>query len=115
MGIVRFSYCALVFAAVTAAGADTSSQVYRCVDRNGNVVFSGTACGANAEKVDVVESSGGLTPIQGDGLSDQERGVLSRSLVEKQPDPSRIAPLPRASTKPSASTPSPRSTARHGY
>ena len=37
------------------------AQVFRCVDGEGHTVFSDTNCGTRAEKVEVVQSSGGLS------------------------------------------------------
>jgi hypothetical protein len=52
------------------------AQVFRCTDADGHTVFSDTQCGTNSQRVDVVESSGGLSPIAGDGLSAAEKGQL---------------------------------------
>jgi hypothetical protein len=57
-------------------GWTANAQVFRCTDADGHTVFSDTQCGPNSQKVDVVESSGGLSPISGDGLSAEERGQL---------------------------------------
>ncbi len=46
-----------------------TAQVFRCTDVAGYTVFSDRACGSDAEKVEIVQSSGGLSQIQGDGLS----------------------------------------------
>src|SRR5262245_18402342 len=53
------------------------SHVFRCTDADGHVVFSDTSCGSTSEKVEVVQSSGGLSPIAGNGLSPAERSTLS--------------------------------------
>ena len=66
--------CALVVAAFASGGA--YSQIFRCTDADGHAVFSDTPCGSSAEKVEVVDTSGGLSPIGGDGLSSQEQDVL---------------------------------------
>jgi|KBSSwiStaDraftv2_1062776.scaffolds.fasta_scaffold385546_3 hypothetical protein len=52
------------------------AQVFRCVDGEGHTVFSDTDCGTRAEKVEVVQSSGGLSAITSDGLSPQEKSAL---------------------------------------
>jgi len=53
------------------------SKVFRCTDAEGNVVFSDTGCGSTSQKVDVVQSSGGLSPVTGNGLTAQESSTLS--------------------------------------
>ena len=53
------------------------SKVFRCTDANGHVVFSDTGCGSTSQKVDLVQSSGGLTPISGNGLTAQESSSLN--------------------------------------
>lgn len=58
------------------AGTHAYSQIFRCTDANGQAVFSDTPCGTTTEKVDVVDSSAGLSPISGDGLSKEEQNVL---------------------------------------
>lgn len=69
---------ALVVAAVmcTFADIDAQAQIFRCTDADGHAVFSDTPCGSTTEKVDVVDSSAGLSPISGDGLSRAERNAL---------------------------------------
>ena len=52
------------------------AQVFRCVDEEGHTVFSDTSCGTHEEKVEIVQSSGGLSAIKGDGLTPQEKSVL---------------------------------------
>ena len=70
----------LVGATVVAWGivwaCTVNAQVFRCTDADGHAVFSDTQCGTNSHKVDIVQSSGGLSPIGGDGLSAEERGEL---------------------------------------
>jgi len=53
------------------------SKVFRCTDADGHVVYSDTGCGSTSEKIDLVQSSGGLTPISGNGLTTQESSTLS--------------------------------------
>ena len=53
-----------------------NAQVFRCTDADGHTVFSDAQCGTNSQKVDVVQSSGGLSPISSDGLSAEERRQL---------------------------------------
>ena len=57
--------------------ASGPSHVFRCTDAEGHVVFSDTSCGSTSEKVEVVQSSGGLSPVGGNGLTAQERSTLS--------------------------------------
>src|SRR5512144_888446 len=59
-----------------ACGWTANAQVFRCTDADGHTVFSDTQCGTNPQKVDVIQSSGGLSPIGGDGLSAEERRQL---------------------------------------
>lgn len=67
----------IVAAALCACAASTTyAQIFRCADADGHPVFSDTPCGTATEKVDVVDSSGGLSPISGDGLSKDEHNVL---------------------------------------
>ena len=66
--------CAVVVAAFASASA--YSQIFRCTDADGHAVFSDTPCGSSTEKVDVVDTSRGLSPVAGDGLSSQEQDVL---------------------------------------
>jgi hypothetical protein len=56
--------------------AESHAQVFRCVDAEGHTVFSDTSCGSTAENVKIVESSGGLSEITGNGLSTQEQSAL---------------------------------------
>jgi Domain of unknown function (DUF4124) len=102
----------LLWAFVLPAFAATpQTQVFRCEDVDGHVVFSDTMCGTNAEKVDVVESSGGLSAIKGDGLSSDERSILSQAGAREA---QRATPTPSAGSAGSAarSAPSPNPVAR---
>ena len=69
---------AIVVAAIvcTFAGTAAHAQIFRCTDADGHATFSDRPCGSTTEKVDVVDSSGGLSPISGDGLSKQEHTAL---------------------------------------
>jgi Domain of unknown function (DUF4124) len=58
------------------AGTNAHAQVFRCADADGHAVFSDRPCGTATEKVDVVDSSSGLSPISSDGLSAQEHTTL---------------------------------------
>ena len=66
---------ALVCATLTIS-LPANAQILRCVDEAGHTVFSDTSCGTHEETVEVVQSSGGLSAITGDGLSPQEKSVL---------------------------------------
>jgi hypothetical protein len=67
---------ALILSAACCYAASSHSQVFKCVDPDGHVVFSDTDCGSAKEKVDIVQSSGGLSPIKDSGLSAQEKAAL---------------------------------------
>jgi len=69
----------LLIAALAWHGATYAAgkSVFRCTDAEGHVVFSDTGCGSTSQKVDVVQASGGLTPISNSGLTDQERSALN--------------------------------------
>ena len=105
---------ALIVAASSSYAAKT--QVFRCVDADGNVVFSDTGCGSTSEstseKIKVVQSSGGLSAIKSDGLSTQEKGQLSK--VESQAAQAASqssggdASSGGASAAPASSSPAPR-------
>jgi len=66
---------ALVCATLTVS-PQTHAQVFRRVDEEGHTMFSDTSCGTYEEKVEIVQSSGGLSAITGDGLTSQEKSVL---------------------------------------
>ena len=66
----------IVVAALSGQAASSQPQIFRCMDSSGHVVFSDVSCGSTSKKVEVVESSGGLSQIRGDGLSPQEKGDL---------------------------------------
>jgi hypothetical protein len=88
--------------ALPAIAATPQPQVFRCEDADGHIVFSDTMCGTDAEKVDVVESSGGLSAIEGDGLSDDERSVLKQAAAREAqrataPSTGPVAPAPAPS------------------
>ena len=51
-------------------------RVFRCKDENGNTVFSDTWCETETEALEVVESSGGLSQTESDGLNWNERRQL---------------------------------------
>jgi hypothetical protein len=63
-------------ASALAVSLPAQAQVFRCVDAEGHTVFSDTSCGTHEEKVEIVQSSGGLSAITGDGLTPQEKSVL---------------------------------------
>jgi hypothetical protein len=65
----------LVVSSVALAG-DAYAQVFRCLDAEGNTIFSDTSCGAHEERVQIVQSSGGLSAITADGLTAQEKSAL---------------------------------------
>jgi len=90
-----------------------NAQVFRCVDADGQVVFSDTGCGPNGEKVKIEESSGGLSPIKGDGLSAQEQGQLSaaKARAAQAASPSSGDGPPSSSS--SSPSPSPSPSAHH--
>ncbi|HTO59361.1 MAG TPA: DUF4124 domain-containing protein [Pseudomonadales bacterium] len=54
------------------------NKVFRCTDGDGHVVFSDTGCGSASQKIDIVQASGGLTPVTGSGLTPQETTALSQ-------------------------------------
>jgi hypothetical protein len=68
---------ALTLSAAGGSAATTQTQVFKCVDPDGHVVFSDTDCGSAKQKVDVVQSSGGLSATPSSGLSPQERDALN--------------------------------------
>jgi len=59
-----------------ADAASGPSHVFRCTDADGHVVFSDTSCGSSSQQVEVVQASGGLSPVAGNGLSAEERNTL---------------------------------------
>ena len=64
-----------------AFGVAANTQVFRCVNAQGEVVFSDTGCGSTTDqqqKVEVVQSSGGLSQIKGNGLTSQETSELTK-------------------------------------
>lgn len=67
---------ALMVSAAVCCAASSQPQVFRCVDGDGHVIFSDTDCGSTKEKVEIVESSGGLSPIKDAGLTAQEKATL---------------------------------------
>ena len=87
-----------------ASAATAHAPIFRCTDADGHVVFSDTSCGSKSEKVDVVQSSGGLSPIQSDGLSAQERSDLGAA--EARVARSNSQPAQGGGQAPAAAAPS---------
>lgn len=71
----------IVFAVFMQTCAPESwGDVYRCEDEQGNVTFTDDGCETMiAETYEIVESSGGLTPIYGDNLSAEDRQRLAQA------------------------------------
>jgi hypothetical protein len=69
---------ALMLTATCCHAASSQAQVFKCVDPDGHVVFSDTDCGGAKEKVDVVQSSGGLSPVPATGLTAAEKAALGQ-------------------------------------
>jgi hypothetical protein len=95
----------LLIVSSVAPSGDAYAQVFRCVDAEGHTVFSDTSCGTHEEKVQIVESSGGLSAITGDGLTSQEKSQLgaaeARAAAQAAAQPSSgggSAPAPAASS-----------------
>jgi len=63
-----------------ACGVAANTQVFRCTDAEGHTVYSDTGCGSSTqpEKVDVAQSSGGLSQIKSTGLTAQEQNSLGK-------------------------------------
>jgi hypothetical protein len=106
--IRRFVGSAIVIFGI-AWGGTANAQVFRCTDADGHTVFSDTQCGTNSQKVDVVESSGGLSPIGSDGLSAEERGQLGAAEARAAQIANERAPggANQSAGAPSSSPPSP--------
>lgn len=62
---------ALVMVACMCMFAITSAyaQVFRRTDADGHTMFSDTPCGSTTAKVEVVDSSAGVSQVGSDGLS----------------------------------------------
>ncbi len=84
------------------------AQVFRCLDAEGHTVFSDTSCGTHEEKVEIVQSSGGLSAITSDGLTPQEKSVLQSAEARAAAQAaSRPASGGNSVPAPSASSPAP--------
>ena len=64
-------------------GFAAHSDVFRCVDEIGQTTFSDKWCGSNAAEHEIEESSGGLSEIEGDGLSPKEKRLLDYAEQEE--------------------------------
>jgi hypothetical protein len=95
------------------------SHVFRCTDADGHVVFSDTSCGSTSEKVEVVQSSGGLSPVGGSGLTPEERSALNAIDARDAQMAAQRAQGGGGSSAPSApapaASPSPSPPMSHGY
>lgn len=120
---MRWSHCrsgddmkaiATTLAASTLAiSLQAHAQVFRCVDAEGHTVFSDTNCGTHEEKVEIVQSSGGLSAITSDGLTPQEKSVLGAAEARAAAQAtSRPASAGGSAATPAASSPEP---ARRSY
>jgi hypothetical protein len=70
---------ALMLSAACCFAGSSQAQVFKCIDADGHVVFTDTDCGSAKEKVDVVQSSGGLSSsIPATGLSADEKAALGQ-------------------------------------
>jgi len=94
-----------------AFGAAANTQVFRCVNAQGEIVFSDTGCGSTTDqqqKLDVVQSSGGLSQIKSNGLTTQETSELSKIRAAQAAQQSGAQGGGASSSKStSSSTPSP--------
>jgi hypothetical protein len=84
-GALMLAACMCMFA-ITSAYA----QVFRCTDADGHTVFSGTPCGSTSEKVEVVDSSAGVSQASSDGLSKTERNALEADVVAAEAQRSTV-------------------------
>jgi hypothetical protein len=111
----------LLVSAVACSGATYAasgpSHVFRCTDADGHVVFSDTSCGSTSEKVEVVQSSGGLSAVGGNGLSAAERSTLNAIDAHDAQVAAQRAQGGGGSAAPSAPAPaaSPSPPVSHGY
>jgi len=90
------------------------NKVFRCTDGDGHVVFSDTGCGSASQKVDIVQASGGLTPVTGSGLASQEATVLSQINAAEAQAAAQRAPS-GGSSSPAAPAPASSPPTAHGY
>jgi hypothetical protein len=111
----------LWIAAVAWSGATYAatgpSHVFRCTDADGHVVFSDTSCGSTSAKVEVVQSSGGLSQITGNGLSAAEGSSLNAIDAHDAQVAAQRAQGAGGSSAPSAPAPAapPSPPMSHGY
>jgi len=59
------------------------NKVFRCTDADGHVVFSDTGCGSTSQKVDLVQASGGLSPVSGNGPTAQQNSTPGASNAQE--------------------------------
>jgi hypothetical protein len=107
----------MLWAACSYAGS-SQSQVYKCVDPDGHVVFTDTDCGSTKEKVDIVQSSGGLSSSPATGLSAQEKSALSEIEARDAENAAMRAgnsAIGGSRTAPAAPAPSPSPAPKSGY
>jgi hypothetical protein len=75
---VKRGFWLALLSAVCFYTASAQAQVFKCVDPDGHVTFTDADCGSTKQKVEVVQSSGGLStaPAPATGLSSQEKAAL---------------------------------------
>ena len=101
---------------VVCSGAQ--AQIYKCVDSDGHVVFTDSECGSTKEKVDIVQSSGGLSSAPATGLSTQEKAALGEIEAREAENAALRAgnsALDGASSSRAAVAPAPSTAPRSGY
>ncbi len=75
----KMNYLVISTVTVVLAGPMiAASEVFKCVDADGRVLFSDTSC-PSGEVVQIIQASGGLTATKADGLTNDERQTLQQA------------------------------------